>query len=250
MTRLAAVVSDRFIVDMPTQLVLHANRRLRVHQTAFSGLLPLFAWAMQGCLGIVGLGAVGIDMARTSEIEFQSFENSWVIEPQHLGSMKSIAVMPFAGDSVMADRWTTVLRAMTDLRVVPPSDATGYGVSAHAQSGTAQRMNAESRVDCVLIGNVVGQEPKKSFMGLKETASMRLYLDLVNESGTLMWRTELPYTFVKGAKKLDEEMVTNDLLAHVKAHANELGLAELQATTMQAGSDSLLEASDKQMAHP
>ena len=47
---------------------------------------------------MVWLGTVGIDRTRTSDIEFQSFENSWVVAPQerqHLGLVKSIAVMPF-----------------------------------------------------------------------------------------------------------------------------------------------------------
>jgi hypothetical protein len=169
---------------------------------------------------------------------------------QHLGSVKSIAVMPFAGDPVMAERWTTVFREMTDLRVVSPSDATRYGITGHGQIGLAQRMSAESHVDCVLIGSVAGQEPKKSFAGLKESSSQRLYLHLVSDSGALMWKTELSYTIVKGAKDLDEEMVTKALLTHVRAHANELGLAELGATTMQAASRSLRDTPDNQMARP
>lgn len=229
------------------------DRRLRVHHTAILGLLLLSALAMQGCLAVVWLGAVGIDMTRTSDIEFQSFENSWVVAPQerqHLGLVKSIAVMPFVGDPMMAERWTAVFREMTDLRVVSPSDATRYGVSDHGQIGLAQWMSAESRVDCVLIGNVAGQEPKRSFAGLKESSMQRLYLHLVSDSGTLMWKTELPYTIAKGAKDLDEEVVTKALLTHVRAHANELGLAELGATTMQAASRSLRDASDNQMARP
>jgi hypothetical protein len=108
------------------------NRRVRVHHTAILGLLFLLAMAMQGCLAIVWLGAVGIDRTRTSDIEFQSFENSWVVAPQerqHLGLVKSIAVMPFVGDPVMAERWTAVLREMTDLRVVSLSGAIQSGYS-------------------------------------------------------------------------------------------------------------------------
>jgi hypothetical protein len=228
-------------------------RRVRVHHTALLGLLVLSALAMQGCLGIVWLGAVGIDRARTSDIEFQSFENSWVVEPQerqHLGLVKSIAVMPFVGDPVMAEQWAAVFREITDLRVVGPSDATRYGVYDHGQIGLAQRMSAESQVDCVLIGNVAGQEPKRSFAGLKESSSQRLYLHLMSRSGTLMWKTELSYTIVKGAKDLDEEMVTKALLTHVRAHVNELGLAELGATTMQAASDSSRDTPDNPMAGP
>ncbi len=86
----------------------------------------------------------------------------------------------------------------------------------------------------MLFGNVAGQEPQKSFAGLKERSSWRLSLQLVSTDGTLMWKTELPYTIATGAKDLDEEMVMKNLLAHVRAHVNELGLAELGATSMQA----------------
>ncbi len=172
-------------------------------------------------------------------------------ERQHLASMKSIAVMSFAGDPVMAERWAVVFREMTDLRVVSPSDATRYyGVSHHRQIGLAQRMTVESQVDCVLIGNVAGRTPQKGFAGLKERSAQRLYLQLVSDSGTLMWKTELPYTIVTGAKDLDEEIVTKALLTHVRAHVNELGLAELGATTMQAASDSSRDTPDNPMAGP
>ena len=185
-------------------------RMTRVHHAAVLGLLLLAAIALQGCLALVWLGAVGIDMTRTSEIEFQPFENTWMVEQQErqqLGLVKSIAVMPFVGDPAMAERWTVVLREMTDLRIVIPSDA--------------------AQVDCVLNGKVAGQEPTKTFVGLKESFSRRLYLHLVTDSGTLMWKTELPYTIEQGAKNLDEEAVTQALLTHVRAHADAIGLAEL-----------------------
>jgi hypothetical protein len=223
------------------------NRRSRVPNTVILGLLLLSTMAMQGCMAIAWLGAVGIDRALTSDIEFQSFENSWVIAPQerqHLASMKSIAVMSFAGDPVMAERWAAVLREMTDLRVVSPSDATRYRVSHHGQIGLGQRMTVESQVDCVLIGNVDGRTPQKGFAGLKERSLQRLYLQLVSDSGALMWKTELPYTIVTGAKDLDEEIVTKALLTHVRAHANELGFAELETINKPTVSRSLHDASD------
>ena len=230
-----------------------SNRRLQVHHTATLGLLVLAAMVMQGCPAIVWLGTVGIDVTRTSDIEFQSFENSWVVAPQerqHLGLVKSIAVMPFVGDLVMAERWTAVFRETTDLRVVSPSDAIRHGVFDREEIGLVQRMGAELHVDCVLFGSVAGQEPQKSFVGLKESLSRRLYLHLVSAEGALMWKTELPYTIVRGAKDLDEEIVTKALLIHVKAHANELGLAELGATTMQAASRFSRDTPDDQMARP
>src|SRR4249920_1463410 len=135
------------------------NRRVRIHHIAVLGLLLLPALVMQGCLAMVWLGTVGIDVTRTSDVEFQPFENSrWVAsqERQHLASVKSIAVIPFVGDPVMAERWTAVFRETTDLRVVSPSDATRYEISDHGQIELAQRIGEELQVDCVLIGNVTG----------------------------------------------------------------------------------------------
>lgn len=197
-------------------------RMTRVHHASVLGLLFLAAIALQGCLAVVWLGAVGVDMSRTSEIEFQPFENTWVVEPQErqqLGVVKSIAVMPFVGDPAMAERWTVVLREMTDLRIVSPSDA--------------------AQVDYVLNGNVAGQEPTKTFVGMKESSSRRLYLHLVTDSGTLIWKTELPYTIEQGAKNLDEEAVTKALLTHVRAHAEAIGFAELGMGRQRIASRSL-----------
>jgi len=139
---------------------------------------------------------------------------------------------------------------MTDLRVVSPSGAIWHGVSDHGQIGLAKRASAESQADYVLLGNVVGQEPMESFAGLKESSSRRLYLQLVSATGILMWKTELPYTIVNGVKGLDEEMVTKALLTHMRAHVNELRLAELGATSMQAASQSTRDTPDDQMATP
>lgn len=206
---------------------------------------------MQGCLAAVWLGVVGIDTIRISDIEFHAFENSSVIVPQerqHLARMKSIAVMPFVGDPMMAGRWTAVLQQLTELRVVRPSNVTRQGhmsvstefpnTLTNQQIRLAQEMSAEYQVDCVLIGNVAAREPQNSFAGFKERSSRRLYLHLVSAEGSLMWKTELPFTLAKGAKDLDEEMMTRALLAHVRAHASELGLADLKARNQQTASRS------------
>jgi hypothetical protein len=227
------------------------NRRVRIQHSAILGLLLLSAFAIQGCLGAVWLGVVGIDRARTSDIEYQAFENSWVVAPDErhrLRLVQSIAVMPFAGDPVMAERCAAVFRELTDLRVVSPSDTARYGVFDHGQIGLAKRMSAESQVDSVLIGNVVGQAPRTSFAGLKESSAQRLYLYLMDDSGALLWKTELSYTIVKGAKDLDEAMVTRALLTHVRAHAHELGLAELGTRNQHAASRSSREEFDQYRA--
>lgn len=196
--------------------------RVRVRHACVLGLLLLAATGLQGCLAVVWLGAVGFDMTRTSEIEFQPFENTWLVElpeRQQVGLVKSIAVIPFVGDSAMAERWTVVLREMTGLRIVSPSDA--------------------DQADCVLSGKVAGQEPTKTFAGLKESSSRRLYLYLVADSGILMWKTELPYTIEQGAKDLNEQAVTKALLTHVRAQADAMGLAELGMGSQRIASRSL-----------
>jgi hypothetical protein len=229
------------------------NRRVRTHHTALLGLLLFSGMGMQGCLAMVWLGAVGIDVTRTSDVEFQPFEKSWWVAPQerqHLASVKSIAVIPFVGDPVMAERWTAVFRETTDLRVVSPSDATRYEISDHGQIELAQRIGAELQVDCVLIGNVTGLVPQKSFVGLMESSSRRLFLQIVSAEGTLMWKTELPFTMVKGTKGMDEEFVTQALVTYVRSQATELGLADLGATTIQAALRSLRDRPDNQMARP
>ena len=211
----------------------------------------LSVFGMQGCVAAVWLGAVGIDTIRTSDIEFHPFENSSVIVPQegqHLARVKSIAVIPFVGDPVMAERWTAVLQQLTELRVVSPSNVTREehlnGTTefpnrlTDRQIRLAQQMSAEYQVDCVLIGNVAGQEPQSHFAGLKMSSSRRLYLYLLSAEGSLMWKTELPFTVSKGAKDLNEDMMTRALLAHVRAHSSELGLAELQARHQQTASRS------------
>ena len=217
--------------------------------TSILGVVLLSVFGMQGCLAAVWLGVVGIDTIRISDIEFHPFENSSVLVPQerqHLARVKSIAVIPFVGDPLMAERWTAVLQQLTELRVVTPSNVTR---EKHLNGNTgfpnrltdrqirlAQQMSAEYQVDCVLIGNVAGQEPQNSFAGLKMSSSRRLYLYLVSAEGGLMWKTELPFTVSKGAKDLNEEMMTHALLAHVRAHASELGLADLKARNQQTAS--------------
>ena len=215
-----------------------------LHGTApVSTLLLLSALTMQGCMAGVWLTAVGIDMTRTSDIEFQSFEHSWGLAPQerpHPGLVKSMALMPFLGDTVMADRWAAVFQQLPDLRVVSPSTVARQGhlnvthalshrLTAPEQIELAQWMSMAFQVDSILFGTVIGQEPQEGFVGLKERSTWRLSLRLVSAEGILIWSTELPYTVVKGAKDLDEEMVTRALLTHVRTHADEIELPELEA---------------------
>lgn len=215
------------------------------------GLLLLSASSiLQGCLAIAWLGVVGADVMRSSDIEFESFENSWAVAPheeQDLGRLESVAVMPFTGDPMMAERWAAVFRIMTDLRVVSLSDETQAEEIQYTQTKPGHVRTASS-VDCVLIGNVSGQVPKTSFAGLKEMSSQKLSLHLLSKSGTLLWKTELLYTMTKGSKDLDEKMVTNALLTHVRAHANEVRFDELGLRKQRAMAESPRDESSPSLA--
>lgn len=241
MTRPPAVLSGTTPLKLRMIGLFMPISRVRLRHATIIGLLLLSATTMQGCLALVWLAAVGVDMSRTSEVEFQPFENTWMVaqqERQQLGVVKSIAVMPFNGDPAMAERWTAVFREMTALRVVGPSDATQHRIVEQGQIGLWQR-DVEAQVDCVLIGEVVGQESTTSFAGLKESLARRLYLHLVSDSGTLMWKTELPYTVEKGSKNLNEELVTRALVTHVRTHADDIGLGELGTRRQRIASRSL-----------
>ncbi len=196
---------------------------------------------IQGCMPALWLGAVGFDSARSSEVEFQPFEHSWVAPleqwPQP-GAMRSLAVAPFGGEATMATLLATALQQGTELRVVSPSEVTAHGspelVAGLSENLTeqdgpalAEKIAAEFEVDCVLLGRAVGGQPQWSFWGMKERHPKRLYLHLVDAQGTMMWKDELPFTIVKGAKEIDETWVKQALMARVMARVNELGLTEV-----------------------
>ena len=152
-------------------------------------------------------------------MEFQPFENTWVAGPherQHLALVRSVMVRPFTGDTMMAERWTTVFQQLRDGRVI-----------GEAHAITIPPGITMAPIDCILTGDVAVQEHQNSFAGLKETSFQRLSLRLMTDSGVVLWRTELPYTVVRGAKNLDEAMVTKALLTHVREHENTIGLTGL-----------------------
>ena len=101
MTRPPAVLSGTTPLKLRMIGLFMPISRVRLRHATIIGLLLLSATTMQGCLALVWLAAVGVDMSRTSEVEFQPFENTWMVaqqERQQLGVVKSIAVMPFNGD--------------------------------------------------------------------------------------------------------------------------------------------------------
>ena len=196
---------------------------------------------LQGCMPALWLGAIGIDSARSSEVEFQPFEHSWVAPleqwPQP-GVMRSLAVVSFGGEATMATLLAAALQQETELRVVSPSEVTAQGspelvaglsetVMEEEGPALAEKIAAEFEVDCVLLGRAVGGQPQWGFWGLKERYPKRLFIHLVDAKGTIMWKDELPFTVIKGAKEIDETWVKQALMARVMARVNELGLADV-----------------------
>jgi hypothetical protein len=232
---------------------------VRAKLVFLAGSLMLASLCMQGCLAVVWVGAVGFDSIRSSEIEFQPFENSWLAPPEtrpNLDSVTSIAVTPFLETSPahqemptsehLDARWTGLLQRGTALHVISPSEVARQvepNVMASLKDATDQeqlrlapRISEASGASYVLFGRVVEEQQNKSMSGLKEKQSKRLYLYLTSADGTLLWKDELPFKLVKGAKNLDEQWEAQALRAHVAAHAQELGLADLGLQFKKTGS--------------
>lgn len=196
---------------------------------------------LQGCaLAVVWVGAVGFDNARRSNIEFHPFENSWLASSeQRQEPLASIAVLPFPGQTPMAERWTTLLEGTTELQVIGPAEVTRLAGEEAVADFTQSRDESDAarsavelsdrlRVDALLFGrvDVTGQE--ESFGGIQTKQDRRLYLYLTKKDGTLLWKDELPFTVVQGDKKLDqvdEEWTQRRMVWQVLDHARKIGLA-------------------------
>jgi hypothetical protein len=212
-------------------------------------MLFFSAILMQGCPALVWLGIVCEDVARCSDVEFESFEHAWVAPPEARQQvpLKHLAVAPFVGDLRMADWWATVLRQATDRHVISPAEVSSRlppnVLTQLTQSTTDQddialapQVSRDIQADGVLFGRVVSKPPQKAFWGSKERYPKRLFLHLVSAEGALLWKCELPFMVVKGTKEIDEEMVKRILLTHVRTHAKELGWTELGLVAVHRGS--------------
>lgn len=196
---------------------------------------------LQGCaLAVIWVGAVGFDNVRHSEIEFHPFENSWLATPESSPEpLASIAVVPFPGQTPMAERWTALLQEATDLRVVGPAEvarqAGGETVASFVEGRTdddaarsARQLSDRLQVNALLFGRVADTGEETSFGGFKHKQDKRLYLYLARADGTLLWKDELPYTVVDGGKQLDqldEDWARRTMVSHVLEHVRKIGLA-------------------------
>ncbi len=223
--------------------------RIRFRQISLLGILFSTVLLFQGCTVLAWLGIVCVDVARCSDVTFEPFEHTWVALPEERRQvhLKSLAVASFVGDVRMAEWWTAVLAQGTELQVISPAEVSSRLASNTLtqlmQSTTAQddialapQLRRDIQVDAVLFGRVVVEPPQTALWGLKERYPQRLFLHLVSAEGTLLWKSELPFMVVKGAKEVDEEMVKRTLLAHITTHAKELGWSELGLVVVTKGS--------------
>jgi hypothetical protein len=170
--------------------------RSRLRQISLLGILFSPAILLQGCGALAWLGIVCADVARCSDVKFESFEHSWVAPPEERqeAHLKQLAVAPFVGDIRMAEWWATVLSQGTKRQVISPAEVRSH-VSPNVltqltQSTTEQdaialapQLSRDIQVDAVLFGRVVGEPPQTTFFGLKERYPQRLFLHLVSAEG-------------------------------------------------------------------
>ncbi len=188
--------------------------------------------SQSGCGAVAWLAAVGTDSARTGDVRFGSFEESWTSEEQVDGggeghSLGSVVVLPVEGDEDMGGRLAQVLRAQTALRVegaIEVGEARISRMSEADRATEARRLAQAWSVDAVLFVYVDGAAAHPSDWGWKEKTPHRLFLHLVDRDGHLLWKTELPFTIVKGSKPPLEEAVQSTLALLLMDHVRDLGL--------------------------
>jgi hypothetical protein len=208
------------------------------------------AFILQGCAVLAWIGLMSTDMDRCNEMDFASFEHASVAPPEQIqrAPLKHIAVIPFTDDIRMAKGWANVLAHMPNRSVMGPEEISSRLPDMHTQ--LTQRITDQDDirlarqisqtvqpVDSVLFGRVIGEPPEKSFFGLKEKYPRRLYLSLVSAEGTVLWKSELPFTMHKGIKDVDEEALKRRLLTYVTQHSKESGWTTLGLTLEQTESE-------------
>lgn len=223
--------------------------RIRFRQISLLGILFSSAIVLQGCTALAWLALVSADVARCSDVKFESFEHSWVAPPEARQEvhLEQLAVAPFVGDIRMAELMATVLSEATDHHVISPAEVRSHlppNVLTQLKQSTtdqddmalAPQLSQDLQAEAVLFGRVVDEPPQTAYWGLKERYPQRLFLHLVSSEGILLWKGELPFTVVKGTKEVDEDMVKTTLLTHITTHANELGWTELGLVAGHTGS--------------
>lgn len=202
---------------------------------AFIALLAC-SGLLQGCLAVAWVAAVGVDSLRSSDITFWPFEQSWVsqtktaVDNSDMLSLTSVALLPVQGDDEMRSRLAQIFQQQTTLRVASttqPEDEIADSLTDDDRSALAKDLTRELVVDAVLFGRVSEISAHPSDWGWKQEESRRLYLHLVDYEGRLLWKDELPYTVIIGAKPPIEHAVQTSLTHHLMDHVRDLGLDDL-----------------------
>lgn len=191
---------------------------------------------LQGCLAVAWVAVVGVDSFRSSDITFWPFEQSWVsqtktaVDDPDIFLLTSVALLPVEGDDDMRTRLAQIFQQQTTLRVESTSEPEGGiadSLTDDDRSAIAKDLTRELVVDAVLFGRVSEISAHPSDWGWKQEESRRLYLHLVDYEGRLLWKDELPYTVVIGAKPPIEHAVQTSLTHHLMDHVRDLRLDDL-----------------------
>jgi hypothetical protein len=191
---------------------------------------------LQGCLAVAWVAFVGVDSLRSSDITFWPFEQSWVsqtktaVDDPDTLLLTSVALLPVEGDNEMRSRLAQIFQQQTTLRVestTEPEAGIADSLSDDDRSAIAKDLTRELVVDAVLFGRVSEISAHPSDWGWKQEESRRLFLYLVDHEGRLLWKDELPYTVVIGAKPPIEHAVQTSLTLHLMDHVRDLGLDDL-----------------------
>ena len=203
------------------------------HVVVFMLIFVLSA-LQQGCLAAAWLAAVGADSMRTADVRFEPFENSWVSTENaattgNRPSFTNLALVPIEGDEAMGARLTNMLLHETALHVVSSGKQPGLLSAAAADpehAMLASHLCRELVVEAVMYGYVVGAA-SSSDLGRSTEEPRRLFLYLVDLTGHLLWKDELPYLIIAGAKPALEESVQRSFTRHFMDHVRQLGLDDL-----------------------
>src|SRR6185295_8098819 len=204
--------------------------------TALGVLILSVTFLQQGCLAGAWIAAVGSDSMRASDVKFQAFEESWVSTEQSAAvttssALTSIALMPVEGDDAMGARLTKLLTRETALRVVTPTGRQHplrVAPPDRERAVWARALSRDLAVDAVLYGYVVGATPlASSEWGWKTDEQRRLFLYMIDSDGQLLWKDELPFLIVTGAKPALEDSVQRSFTRHFMDHVRELGLNDV-----------------------
>jgi hypothetical protein len=186
----------------------------------------------QGCFAVAWVAAVGADSMRAGDVRFQPFEESWVSTETPTAIvdgpfLSSVALMPVEGDDAMGARLVKLLSQETLLRVVTPGRVhrpLSATVADDERAVLARELSRELLVDAVLYGHVVTTASHKSEWGWTAQEPRRLFLYMIDRDGHLLWKDQLPFVIVTGARPALEDSVQLSLTRHFMDHVRELGL--------------------------